>query len=61
MKNALKMTGTVGGWLGSALSLVAISGRFIGKAHVFGWDASNLLLLGMAILMMACWAKLEAA
>lgn len=61
MKNAMKLTGTAGGYAGSVICLLAILGRFFGKPHVFGWDATNMLLLGMAVLLMACWAKLEAA
>ena len=61
MKSALKLTGTAGGYVGSAVCLLSIGGRFFGSAHVLGWDASNLLLLGVAVVAMACWAKLEAA
>ena len=61
MKSAMKLAGTVGGYLGSLVCLLTIAGRFFGKPTVFGWEASNLILLGIAILAMACWAKLEAA
>jgi hypothetical protein len=61
MKSAMKLTGTAGGYLGSAVCLLSIGGRFFGSPLVFGWTASSLLLLGIAILAMACWAKLEAA
>jgi len=61
MKHTFKLGGTVGGYLGTAICLVSIAGRFFGRPHVFGWDATNMLLLGMAVVLMACWAKLEAA
>jgi len=61
MKSAMKLTGTAGGYLGSAICLVAILGRFFGRPHILGWDASHVLLLGIAVVAMACWAKLEAA
>ena len=61
MKSAMKLSGTAGGYVGSAICLLAILGRFFGRPHVFGWDATNMLLLGMAVVLMACWAKLEAA
>ena len=61
MKKAFKMAGTVGGYLGTLVVLVAIVGRFYGEPAVFGWIASNLLLLGATILAFACWCKLEAS
>ena len=61
MKSTLKGLGTVGGYAGTLVCLVSVGGRFFGSAHVFGWDASNVLLLGMALLLFACWSKLEAA
>ena len=61
MKSAMKLTGTAGGYLGSAVCLIAILGRFFGRPTVLGWDATNMLLLGIALVAIACWAKLEAA
>ena len=61
MKSALKMLGTFGGYAGTLICLVGVGGRFFRDEHVFGWDASHVLLLGMALLLMACWSKLEAA
>ena len=61
MKSAMKLTGTAGGYLGSAVCLIAILGRFFGRPNVLGWDATNMLLFGMAVVLIACWAKLEAA
>jgi hypothetical protein len=61
MKSAMKLTGTAGGYVGSVVCLLAILGRFFGRPSVLGWDATSLLLLGVAIVAMACWAKLEAA
>jgi len=61
MKSTMKLAGTVGGYLGSAICLIAIVGRFFGRPNVLGWDATNFLLLGIALVAMACWSKLEAA
>ncbi len=61
MKKAFRIGGTVGGYLGTLVLLVAIAGRFYGEPAVFGWVASNVLLLGAAILAFACWCKLESA
>jgi len=60
VKKAFKIAGTVGGYLGTLVCAVAIAGRFYGEPAVFGWVASNVLLLGVAILAFACWSKLEA-
>jgi hypothetical protein len=61
MKSGLKVAGMAGGYLGSIICLIAIGGRFFRSAQVLGWDASSVLLLGIAVVVMACWAKLEAA
>ena len=61
MKNACKMCGTVGGYLGALVCAVAIVGRFYGEPMVFGFAASNMLLLGAVIAVFACWCKLESA
>jgi hypothetical protein len=61
MKSAFKILGSVGGYAGVLVCLVAIAGRFYGAPRVFGWAAGNMLLLGVAILAAACWSKLEAA
>ena len=50
MKKALKIAGTVGGYLGVVVCIIAIVGRFYGEPLVFGFDASNVLLLGATIL-----------
>ena len=60
MKKAFKIAGSVGGYLGAVVCLVAIAGRFYGEPAVLGWVASNVLLLGATILAFACWSKLEA-
>lgn len=61
MKKAFKIAGTIGGYLGTVVCAVAIAGRFYGEPAVFGWIASNVLLLGATILAFACWCKLESA
>ena len=61
MKKALKLAGTFAGYLGAVVTAIAIVGRFYGEPPVFGWCASNLMLLGATILVFACWCKLESA
>ena len=61
MKYAFKVLGSVGGYVGVLVCLVAIAGRFFRNPLVLGFCASNMLLLGVAILAVACWSKLEAA
>jgi divalent metal cation (Fe/Co/Zn/Cd) transporter len=61
MKSVMKIAGVAGGYLGSVICLFSIGGRFFGKPVVLGWEASHILLLGIALVVMACWAKLEAA
>ena len=61
MKSMLKTVGSVAGYVGTVVCLVAVVLRFYGTPWVFGWMASHVLLLGAVILIFACWAKLEAA
>ena len=61
MKKAFKLAGTVGGYLGVVVCALGIVGRFYGEPLVFGFAASNMLLLGAALLAFACWCKLESA
>ncbi len=61
MKKACRMVGMIAGIAGTVVCLVAVGGRFYGQPEVFGWAASHFLLLGAAILVFACWAKLEGA
>ena len=61
MKNACKICGTVAGYLGALVCVIAVVGRFYGEPLVFGFAASNMLLLGATIAVFACWCKLESA
>jgi len=61
VKSALKLAGTFGGYLGAVVCIIAIVGRFYREPLVFGFAASNWLLLGATILAFACWSKLESA
>jgi hypothetical protein len=61
MKNMLKRIGTAAGILGCVVCLAAVAGRFYGEPLFLGWAASHVLLLGAAILVFACWSKLESA
>jgi hypothetical protein len=61
VKNAFKLAGTFGGYLGVVVCLIAVVGRFYREPLVFGFAASNMLLMGATLLVFACWCKLESA
>jgi hypothetical protein len=60
MKNAWGLVGTVAGYLGIVICAAAIAGRFYGEPLFLGYEARAWLLLGMASMLLGCWAKLEA-
>ncbi len=60
MKNAWNLLGTVAGYLGMAICVVAVAGRFYGAPAFLGFAASSVLLMGIASMVLGCWAKLEA-
>ena len=60
MKNAWNLLGTVGGYLGMAICVVAVAGRFYGEPTFLGFAARSVLLMGIASMVLGCWAKLEA-
>ncbi len=60
MKNAWNLLGTVAGYLGIAICVVAVAGRFYGAPTFLGFAASSVLRMGIASMVLGCWAKLEA-
>lgn len=60
MKNRLGTLGTLLGLLGLIAVVAGIAGRFYGEPYFLGFRAINIVIVGIAFLSMACWAKLEA-
>jgi hypothetical protein len=60
MKNVWNPLGTVAGYLGIAICVVAVAGRFYGAPAFLGFAASSVLQMGIASMVLGCWAKLEA-
>ena len=48
MKNAWNLLGTVAGYLGIAICVVAVAGRFYGAPAFLGFAARSVLLMGIA-------------
>ena len=61
MKKCLNKIGTIGGYAGVIICLAAIYGRFHSLVTMYGYNAKSVFLVGIAIGVFACWAKLEAA
>ena len=60
MKGILNLVGSVAGYLGIAVCLVAVAGRFYGEPEFMGFEASSVLNMGIAFMVLGCWARLEA-
>ena len=60
MREKLGKLGTYVAFLGMVVCLAAIVGRFYGNRPVLGFQAVNLFVVGVGMLVWACWAKLEA-
>ncbi len=54
MKNAWNLLGTVGGYLGMAICVVAVAGRFYGEPTFLGFAARSVLLMGIASMVFGC-------
>jgi hypothetical protein len=59
MKSVWSLLGTVAGYLGIAICAIAVAGRFYGEPAFLGFAASSVLLMGIAAMVLGCWAKLE--
>ncbi len=59
MKDKLASISTWVAYLGMLVSLLAVAGRFYGNKTVLGYQAANVLLLGVGLMVWSCWAKLE--
>ena len=60
MNSKLSWVGLVLGLLGIVTVLAGLIGRFYGDAPFMGFRAINWIILGIALLTMANWAKLYA-
>ena len=59
MKKYLASLGTYVAYVGMIVCLVAVVGRFYGARAVWGYQASNLFLIGTGLMVWSVWAKLE--
>ena len=48
------------GVLGILICLAASAGRFYGAKEFMGFQAMNIFIVGVGLLVTACWARLEA-
>ena len=60
MKNVLNLVGSSAGYVGIAICIVAVAGRFYGAPTFLAFEASSVLIMGIAFMVLGCWAKLEA-
>ena len=59
MANLLKIVGNTTGILGVLICLAAGVVRLTGNYLVFGYEARALFIAGIALMLMACLAKLH--
>jgi len=55
----LSKIGTVMGVLGILVCLASVLGRFIGDAIFMDFQAINVFIVGVGLLVMGCFAKLS--
>ncbi len=60
MKDRLASVATYVAYLGMLICVAAFVGRFYGAKTVLGYQAANVFLLGVGLMVWSCWAKLEA-
>jgi hypothetical protein len=60
MQNVLNQVGRYAGYLGILVCIAAVAGRFYGEPKFLGHAALSWIVLGIAFLVLGCWAKLEA-
>jgi len=59
MKDRLATLATVAGYLGAALFVIALVGRFYGERSFLGFKAMNVFLSGVGVITWGIWARLE--
>jgi hypothetical protein len=59
MKNVLNLFGSIIGSAGALLAVFAILARFAGYYIVLGSEARTWLMVGIALMVMGCLAKLH--
>ena len=59
MDNMLEIVGNIAGALGVLVCAVAGIFRLSGSFYVFGYEAQTLFVGGIALMVMACLAKLH--
>jgi hypothetical protein len=60
MKTMLNKLGSISGFVGILICLVAVAGRFYGQPTFLGFQATNVFIVGIAFLALASWIKQEA-
>ena len=60
MKNIFAAFGSLVGWSGVALCLIAGIFKLVGSYYVFSYEAMTLFTAGIAMIAAGCLAKLEA-
>ena len=59
MNNLLELAGNIAAILGILVCALAGVARITGYYYVFGYEAVTLFIAGMALMVMACLAKLH--
>ena len=59
MTHAISVLGNITGFLGVFFCLVSVLTRLLGNYHVLGYELRTLFLGGIALMVMACLAKLH--
>lgn len=60
MRDKLAPLGTLAGCVGMIICILSVIGRSYGSPQVLGLEASSFFLIGVGVLVWACWLKLEA-
>lgn len=61
MKCQLNCIGTIAGYAGIITCAAGVFGRFHGDFHFIGYQAADVFLVGVALMVLGCWAKLESS
>jgi hypothetical protein len=60
MKAKLNLIGNVAALIGILVCLAAVIGRFVGAPQVGQFQAINVFIVGIGLMVLACLAKIEA-